>query len=617
MIISKISGNSVYNTRFQNNVQQKNNHYITAPMQQDCFIKNVNSAKIPAFTGKTIDFDVVEKLTQHLAKRPYSKKHAKKVATSITYADAHGITGELPESWFSKIKDIKDFDKNSFCDRFGEIFTIDRHWADIDTMTDNLRKLFKEHGIISDEKMLNTEFIGKGFFGRNFKISIGDGNDKVVKEFKRTYRYHNNHGNYSEQNLGEHFKKYGGRDTEMVPYYYGDSQNGILITKFISKDAPNPTGKIDLEDLGMAYDDSFARNYVNDWIVDFGGIITINNLVGRPISQNIFKQFKYAKEGENLISKFDDILMKSSKTNEKEYNDTMVGLVHSIKFLPEEKQVEYYNKMHKLNLKDVNIAIIEESDNFSYETKRSGLFESLTKSDNVEIKKAISRKVGNIPSPLKDKIFEEYAANETNHSVKKYLARNLNHYYKNISNRTNIFDNLAKGADEYANIALINSMKWIGESKVAQRYAEMFEKGDIVTRCALARNIEIFKENPEEMKKWIDKFMEIDDFRIKRAMAESVKFLPKEFETKTFESLLDINDNNTKEFLAETITSISGYQNHKDWLLKILENGDNSIRRSLANELPKIKDSKVKEEWSKIISDGADSSVKKIIDSQK
>ncbi|MBP3925408.1 hypothetical protein J6E39_09260 [bacterium] len=616
MIISKISSNPIYTNYFQNKIQ-KNNNYTIAPLQSDSFVRNVNSTQIPAFTGKNINFDTVAKLTDHFAKRPYSKKHAEKVATSVNYADAFGITGELPESWTKKISNIKDFDKSSFCERLGEIFTIDRHEANIDILTDNLRKLFKDHGIISDENMLTTEYIGKGFFGRDFRISIGDNDDKVIKEFKRTYRYHNNHGNYSEQNLGEHLKKYGGTDTEIVPYYYGDTQNGILITKFISKESPNPTGKIDLEDLGMAYDDGFARNYVNDWIVDVGGMITINNLVGRPISQNIFKQFKHAKEGENLISKFDDIMTKTLNTDEKKYNDTMVGLAHSIRFLPEERQGEFYNKMHNLKLQDVDIAIIEESDKFSYLMDRSSLFESLAKTDNIEIKKAISRKIKNIPSPLKDKIFEEYSANETNHSIKKYLARNLNHYYKNISNRINIFDNLAKDADKYANIALINSMKWIGESKVEQRYAEMFEKGDIVTRCALARNIEIFKENPKVLEKWLDKFMEIDDFRVKRAMAESVKFLPKEFEKKTFEGLLDINDNNTKEFLAETITSIPGYQNHKDWLLKILKDGDNSIRRSLAGELPKIKDAKVRQEWTQIILDGADSSVRKIVDSQK
>ena len=188
MIISKISSNPIYTNYFQNKIQ-KNNNYTIAPLQSDSFVRNVNSTQIPAFTGKNINFDTVAKLTDHFAKRPYSKKHAEKVATSVNYADAFGITGELPESWTKKISNIKDFDKSSFCERLGEIFTIDRHEANIDILTDNLRKLFKDHGIISDENMLNVAYlfllaslIIVGFFGF-YILSI---KNKDLFVFKKT-----------------------------------------------------------------------------------------------------------------------------------------------------------------------------------------------------------------------------------------------------------------------------------------------------------------------------------------------------------------------------------------------------------------------------------------------
>lgn len=612
MIINKI--NSVIYTNQNTKLKNKNTTFQTKPLQQDIFIRNVQMQ--PLFLGKNIDFDVVKSLTEHLAKRPYSKKHAQKVCNSEAYEKAQGITGELPTSWTDKISDIKLFDKEAFCERFGEIFSIDRHWADIDVMTDSLRKLFKEHGIIQDESDLTTEFIGKGFFGRNFKISIGDGNDKVVKEFKRTYRYHNNHGNYSEQNLGEHFKKFAGRDTEMVPYYYGDTQNGILITKFISENSPNPTGKINLEDLGTTYDDGAPRNYVGNWIVDFGGLITINNLVGKPNAQKIFREFKYAVGKNDLVAKFENIFSKALKTDEKAYNEAMIGLTHSIRFLPEDIQGSFYEKMHNLGLKDVDIAILDNTGYFKYSFNSDSLLESIAKTDDIDVKKAICRQIKNFPSPLKDSIFENYSANETNQSIKKYLARNLNHYYRNIANRINIFDDLAKDADAYANIALINSLtkNFSSENIIDSRFERLFETGDIVTKSALARNIEIFNENPELLEKWLNKFNEIPDYRIKRGLAESVVFLPEEFQAKTFESLLDIQDNNTKEFLAEAITSIKGYQYHDEWIKKLLDGGDNSIRRSLAAHVNDIKYPSVKQKWISIILDGADSSVKKIID---
>ena len=116
------------------------------------------------------------------------------------------------------------------------------------------------------------------------------------------------------------------------------------------------------------------------------------------------------------------------------------------------------------------------------------------------------------------------------------------------------------------------------------------------------------------LEKWLNKFNEIPDYRIKRGLAESVVFLPEEFQAKTFESLLDIQDNNTKEFLAEAITSIKGYQYHDEWIKKLLDGGDNSIRRSLAAHVNDITYPSIKEKWINIILDGADSSVKKIID---
>lgn len=612
MIISKI--NPIIYTHPKNKLENTKNIYQTKPFQQDVFIKSTKAQ--PAFLGKNIDFDVVKSLTEHLAKRPYSKKHAQKVCTAKTYEQARGISGDLPTSWTDKISDIKLFDKEAFCENLGEIFSIDRHRADIDVMTASLRNLFKEHGIIKNENDLTTEFIGKGFFGRNFKISIGDGNDKVVKEFKRTYRYHNNHGNFSEQNLGEHFKKFAGRDTEMVPYYYGDTKNGILITKFISEDSPKPTGKINLEDLGTAYDDGAPRNYVGDWIVDFGGLITINNLVGKPQAQKIFKEFKYSPAAEDLVSKFKNLFSNASKTDEKEYNETMIGLTHSIRFLPENIQGSLYEKMHNLKLKDVDIAILDNAGHFNHSFNSNPLFESIAKTDNIDVKKAICRQIKYFPSPLKDNIFEEYSANETNQSIKKYLARNLNQYYKNITNRINIFDNLAKDADAYANIALINALEknFSNKNTIDARFERMFETGDMTTKSALARSIETFNETPELLQKWINKFNAMPDYRIKRGLAESVAFLPEEFKASTFEDLLEVKDNNTKEFLAETITSIKGYQHHEEWLKKLLDDGDNTIRRVLATHVKDIKYPTVKQKWINLILDGADSSVKKIID---
>ena len=64
--------------------------------------------------------------------------------------------------------------------------------------------------------------------------------------------------------------------------------------------------------------------------------------------------------------------------------------------------------------------------------------------------------------------------------------------------------------------------------------------------------------------------MEETDYRTKRALCESVKYIPEVYMQETFVKLLDVYDMNAKEFLAETLTSVPNYHNHPEWFDKII-----------------------------------------------
>ena len=183
----------------------------------------------------------------------------------------------------------------------------------------------------------------------------------------------------------------------------------------------------------------------------------------------------------------------------------------------------------------------------------------------------------------------------------------------NLANRVNIFDNLSDGADTFANIALINSLKWLGLEKRDIRFEKFFNLNDIIVDCALARNIELFDDAEDLKQKWVDKLMSVDDVRVKRALCESIKFLNGEMQVKTFEKLLEVDDLNAKEFLAEAITSVPYFHLHDDWFKKLVENADNSVYRELALHLNDIKTERVKEEWKEYLLEHGDSTVKDII----
>lgn len=587
MFISKILPNSTY---------QKTN-------------KNNN----PNF--KAINFAEVEKLTDAVSKQITGKKQI--IELYKQFPEAKGITlgpTGLPAAWIEKAKNKSRFRIESFLENLGEIVKIDRHYSNIDSLRRALYNLFMFHGIIDKADKFDVNYLEKGFFGRAFQIVINDDieNSKVLKEYKRTYRYHNNHGNYSEQNVAEYITRYAGENTNLARYYFGDTLNGYMVLDYISKDKEKPSKKVELDELGIAYDDNRPRNIVGDYIIDVGGMITISNLAGNKTAQEVHSKFKHLDNDTEKLALFEQYYDNSDDVN---YKDNMIGLTHSIKYFPSDNQGDLYNKMYNLNQQGVNIALVENIKNFPFSFNADNIINGLANSEDERVKTTIARDIKSFPAKLKHELFERLSK-EDNNFIKKYLARNLNQYYMNITNRVNIYDNLLAGADTYANIALANALNMLSESHRDERFEKLFNANDRIVDCALARNIEVFENDEKTMTKWVHKLMEIDDRRIKRALAESVKFMPDKLKVETFEHLLEVFDMNTKEFLAETITSIPNYHRHPEYFDKIILGAGNSVKRELAKILKNIKHPEVKKAWKKELLLRGDSSVKEIIDRQ-
>ena len=562
---------------------------------------------------KAINFTEVEKLTNAVSKQITGKKQIMELYKQ--FPEAKGITlgtTGLPSAWLDKAKNKSRFKIESFLENLGEIVKIDRHYSNIDSLRRALYNLFMFHGIIDKTDKFDINYLEKGFFGRAFQIVINDDieNSKVLKEYKRTYRYHNNHGNYSEQNVAEYITRYAGENTNLARYYFGDTKNGYMVLDYISKDKKSPNVKIELDELGIAYDDNKPRNVVGDYIIDVGGMITISNLAGNKNAQEIYSKIKHLKDDNEKIALFDKIFNQTDVAN---YKDNMIGLTHSIKYLSSDIQGDLYNKMYGLNQQGVNIALVENIKNFPFSFKADNIINGLAESEDEKVKTTIARDIKSFPAKLKHELFEKLSK-EDNDFIKKYLARNLNQYYMNIANRVNIYDNLLVGADTYANIALANALNMLSEAHRDERFEKLFNANDRIVDCALARNIEVFENDEKTMTKWVHKLMEIDDKRVKRALAESVKFMPDKLKIESFERLLEVHDMNTKEFLAETITSIPNYHRHPEYFNKIILGAGNSVKRELAKILKTVRYPEIRNAWKKELLLRGDSSVKQIIE---
>ncbi|MBP3821658.1 hypothetical protein J6G99_08465 [bacterium] len=611
MIIDKIVPTRTFQVSLKENLIKKPYLQYTS---KDEFVKSKTdittsqtSRQNISFSG--INFAEVEKLTKSISRTTNSKKRV--IEKYNSFPEAQGLTlgGGIPQAWLENIKDVKNFDKEAFFEKLGDLFTKDRHESNIDILSKGLEDLFKKHGIAKSTDSVNVEFVGKGFFGRTFKIDINGKDPKIIKEFKRTKRFHNNHGNYSEQNLAEYINAYSGHNTNMARYYFGDTKNGIMVMDYISKETPKPSNIVSLDELGLAYDDEKAANYVGDYIIDYGGLITIKNLVGNKTAQNIYRTFKHMQDKDSKIELFKEI---TKGTKDEQYRDKMIGLAHSVRFFPEEIQEKLYQQLANSNINHVKFAIIENIRNFPKTFDCEGMLENIVKNADSKIKEACAREIKYFPEKLRHRLFEELSM-EDNNKIKKYLARNINYYYKNITNRPNIFNNISQNTDMYADLAIIDALKWMGDSSKAAHFERLFNKDNMIIKSALVRSIDIFGEDSRTIEKWINKFLEINDPRVQRSLCEIVSDLPSDIRTNVFRQLLDVTDLNAKEFLAESFINLPGFENKIDWLKKILKGADNSVRRSLALSIDKIKSPQKRQEWIELICENSDSSVPKII----
>ena len=579
--------------------------------QNNVFLPNYLSYNM---NFKALNWGEINAYTKELSKRIYSKRHIKEF--DEIYKNADGITAGngIPEIWTSRIKDIASFDKDDFIEKFGEIFFEERKFSDFGELRKNLTYLFRKHKIIDDETSLNVQYIGKGFQAWVYKICIGDEQDKgvVTKLFKRHISTLQNHGNKTEQNLAEYVRTHTNNDSEFVKYHYGDTKNGIMLVDYIPQNIEHQKNKFDLSDIGIGYGDDFPKNRINGHICDYGGIETVSNLIGNITAQEVHRAIKYAKTDEEKIKIFNEIF--DNYDNSKNHKNKVVGLVHGIKFMPEEMQTELYKKCYELKSHRVNIALIQNFKNFPQNEITDEIIDDLVlKSTDQKELETIAKEIKYVPEKPRHIFFEQQKNSEVS-AVVKYLARNLNQYYKNLPNRRNIYETFITNCDTYSGLALITAMKYISSSYYDKYFEEFYKKDNPALNTALSRSLEIFKDNPNLQKKWINKLLEYPDINVTRGLAESVSFVEEENRFPLFEQLLNSKDKVTKEFLAENLITVPGYNSHTVWVKQLLNGADNIVRLTLLNTIKSTShQNSVKEKWIEMILDGVDVSIKEMV----
>ena len=586
--------------------QSTNIHIRAANYQTNVFVPNYSYN----INFKALNWGEINKYTAELSKRIYSKRHINEFYE--IYKDAGGITAGngLPEVWTSRIKDLSCFDKDSFIENFGNLFSQERNFADVDKLGTKLTQLYQKHGIIDEDKSLDVQYIGHGFQAWAYKISTGAENDKgiVVKLFKHHNNILQNHGNKTEQNLAEYVRAYTNNDSEFVKYYFGDTKNGIMVIDYIPEDVEPPKNILDMSDIGIGYGDDFPKNRINGYICDYGGIETVSNLIGNKPAQEVYRAIKYAPTVEEKLKIFNDLY--GRRVNTDEFKDKAIGLAHAVKYMPEEIQAELYKKCYDLKSHRVNIALIQNIKNFSQLNGTEEMIADLVLNsvDQKEMETS-AKEIRYIPSKVRHLFFEQQTDTKVS-AIIKYLARNINMYYKYLPNRSNIYDHFIDNCDTYSGMALISSMKHMSSSRFDEYFERFFGKNNPAINTALARSLEVLGNDSWLQKKWINKLADYNNPDVNAGLAESVSFVNQENRSILFERLLSSKDKVVKEFLALNISAVPGYSFRTDWAEQLLDGADNMVRGALLNSVKPMPNSLIKTRWIDMILKGSDKTIK-------
>jgi hypothetical protein len=256
-------------------------------------------------------------LNRNLSKMAY--KYAKSIKAEVAiFPNSKGIVGNLPAEWVQKIP--KENRADAIKEFYSDLNTIVKSrrmnvFANKET-AQNISAALSKAGIIQDGQKLKIDYIDEGGYGSAFRLK-GLSDDKyIIKVFNANNPINDYHGKYTEQSRAAFWQKYAGKNTQMVPFYFGDTDAGYMVNKFIDESVTKPQKYIIPESLGLNSDDidegvETGRNIINGFQIDYGGMkIANNNLVKHKGKQVNFRKFLALPPEEQLASlnKADDAI---------------------------------------------------------------------------------------------------------------------------------------------------------------------------------------------------------------------------------------------------------------------------------------------------------------------
>lgn len=291
-------------------------------------------------------------LTRDLSRTILSQEQI--LASVKKHPKANGYVGSLPAEW---IKQIPKEQRSSVIPQIYKSFSnavksLDLSLAKRKKATQQFKQTLCEYNIITPQTKVKFSNCGGGYFANVFKLQIGEqcfatkvfseNNLKNVKFF----------GNLFEQNNALYLNA--NKKSDWTKFYFGNLNDGYMVTQFIKSSDDFPKYKINLENKGLEYIDYSLHNFVRNHNVDYGGIKPLDDYpIQDKIAVRIIKKLNRTpkKQRQNLITQI------SNDKNDYYYKSKMLGTNYFVSHQKPEppenmgfwKELLYYLGLHFKN----------------------------------------------------------------------------------------------------------------------------------------------------------------------------------------------------------------------------------------------------------------------------
>ena len=516
-------------------------------------------------------------LNRTLSKMPYQSEESIKKEVD-NFPQSNAVVGNLPSEWVNKIPKENRAEKIKELYRdFKTIIKDFREKNNIDDTAQKLNNALHKAGVIEEHEKLTLKRLGDGVAGAGYCLKGISNDNLMIKIFDSPSDEglsSDIHGKYVEINRAAYWQKYAGKNTQMVRFYFGDTDAGYMVNKYIDKEkTPYCTRYVDPKLYGLISADVVEKetvtghNKINGFQIDYGDIEILDlSLVRNKEAQSSTKKFLRLPIAKRIE------LIKNTKNNIKKV------FACNIDSFPEDERVLCFKQLAENSDNGVK-KVLAARLVYLPEAERVEYFKQFNENADDDLKKILILRLAFLPATERATYFKQFADNADN-GIKKALAFNINCLPE--TDRVMYFKQLAENADNGVKKALACSLYCLPETEMVQCFKKLAENADNGVKKELASNINCLPET--ERVTYFKQFADNADNEVKKALACKLDCLPKNQRGKCFSQLAENADIEVKKALAYKFVCLPKNEMSKCFK-QLANNFDDELKRILESRI--------------------------------